>query len=293
MAMPKAVQPLARRGRRRFLRGLGWVGLGAVAGAAYARFIEPRWLEVSRHAVKLADPVAERAVRLLHLSDLHASRVVPLEFIERAIQTGLELRPDLICVTGDFVTHQFAAMERYAEVLSSLPAHAPTFACLGNHDGGLWAGRHDGYPDTSAVRALLAAAGIELLHNASRRIAVGGLGFRLIGVGDPWAEEVDVTAAFSDGAKDGAARTVLLAHNPDTKEELAGQAWDLMLSGHTHGGQLRLPLVGTPFAPVRDHRFVEGLHRWNGRWLHVTKGVGNVFGVRFNCRPEISLLQLL
>ena len=66
-----------------------------------------------------------------------------------------------------------------------------------------------------------------------------------------------------------------------------------MLSGHTHGGQLRIPFVGTPFAPVRDRRFVQGLHRWQDRWLHITKGIGNLRGMRLNCRPEISLLTLV
>jgi predicted MPP superfamily phosphohydrolase len=87
--------------------------------------------------------------------------------------------------------------------------------------------------------------------------------------------------------------TVLLSHNPDVKEEVAPRHWQLMLSGHTHGGQLRVPWLGaTPFAPVRDKRFVAGLHRWNDRWIHVTKGVGNVYGMRINCPPEISFLTL-
>jgi predicted MPP superfamily phosphohydrolase len=67
----------------------------------------------------------------------------------------------------------------------------------------------------------------------------------------------------------------------------------LLLCGHTHGGQIRLPFVGTPFAPVRDKRFVEGLHQWDGRWMYITRGVGNLHGVRFNCPPEVSLLTLV
>ena len=68
--------------------------------------------------------------------------------------------------------------------------------------------------------------------------------------------------------------------------------WDLMLSGHTHGGQLWIPFIGAPFAPVRDKRFVKGLVRWQNRWVHVTKGVGNLHGMRLNCPPEVSLLTL-
>jgi uncharacterized protein len=87
--------------------------------------------------------------------------------------------------------------------------------------------------------------------------------------------------------------TILLSHNPDTKSQLMKWPWDLMLSGHTHGGQLSLPGIGTPFAPIRDKRYVRGLHRWNDRWLHITKGVGNLHGMRFNCRPEVSILTLI
>ncbi len=68
--------------------------------------------------------------------------------------------------------------------------------------------------------------------------------------------------------------------------------WDLMLCGHTHGGQLSLPVIGTPFAPVRDKKYVAGLHKWNNKQIHITRGVGNVLGLRFNCPPEVSVLEL-
>lgn len=84
----------------------------------------------------------------------------------------------------------------------------------------------------------------------------------------------------------------MLCHNPDAKDKLRASAWDLMLCGHTHGGQLRLPGIGRPFAPVRDVRYVEGLRPWEGRLIHITRGIGNLHGLRFNCRPEINLLNL-
>ena len=83
-----------------------------------------------------------------------------------------------------------------------------------------------------------------------------------------------------------------MSHNPDAKIHLRPLDWDLVVCGHTHGGQLRLPFLGTPFAPVADKRYVEGLHRWQERWLYVTRGVGNLHGVRFNCRPQVSVLDL-
>ncbi len=85
---------------------------------------------------------------------------------------------------------------------------------------------------------------------------------------------------------------IVLSHNPDSKELLRDYSWDLLLCGHTHGGQLSLPILGTPFAPVHDHRYVYGLNQWNGRFIHTTKGIGNRHGVRFNCRPEVAILSV-
>ena len=85
---------------------------------------------------------------------------------------------------------------------------------------------------------------------------------------------------------------VLLSHNPDTKDHLLDFAWDVMLSGHTHGRQLSLPLIGEPFSPIVDKRYVRGLYRWENRWLHISAGVGSLHTARFNCRPEVSLLTL-
>jgi len=251
--------------------------------------VEPHWLAVRRHEVKLKG-TGGRPVRLLQLSDFHASEQVSLDFIQSAVLRGLQLKPDLICLTGDLVTWRYDAFRRYAEILKPLADAAPVYAVLGNHDGGRWVGAA-GYPDTGPVRELLSGARIELLHNRSAAIRINERPITLAGVGDLWAEELDGAAAFDRSQGD--ATTILLAHNPDSKDVLGEHRWDLMLSGHTHGGQCDLVFFGTPFAPVRDKRCVKGLHRWNERWIHVTAGVGNLHGVRFNCRPEISLLTLV
>lgn len=276
--------------RRNFLSSLFLGGGGVVADAA---LVEPRALEIGRHEVPLGRPTGARPLRLLHLSDFHASDCVSLDFIEKAVRLGLTTEPDLICLTGDFISWRWEEWERYARILSALPLCAPTFAVLGNHDGGKWAAssRNHGYENTSAVRGMLAAAGAALLHNTARSVEIGGWPLVVAGLGDLWSGELDLRAAFAEVPP--TATTILLSHNPDTKTIAAARPWQLMLSGHTHGGQIRLPWLGTPFAPVRDHRFVEGLHPWDQRWIHVTRGVGNLHGVRFNCRPEVSLLNLV
>ncbi len=137
---------------------------------------------------------------------------------------------------------------------------------------------------------LLAASGFRLLHNRSEVVKIKGQKLRMAGVGDLWNGEVDATAAFAGAAP--RIPTVLLAHNPDTKELLPDGPWDLMLCGHTHGGQVLVPVIGTRFVPVRDKRFIAGLKHWNGRFIYITRGVGNLGGVRVNCRPEVSVLTL-
>jgi len=272
--------------RRRFLGGVSLAGLGTLA---YAHWFEAEWLQKSFVTVPLSGG-AKPPIKLLHISDLHASPVVSLDYIRQAIDAGLAWRPDLICVTGDFVTRKVSHRDAYLRVLERLPATAPTFASLGNHDGGRWAVEDGGHGDIDWVAALLAQCGIKLLHNDSTHARIAGRDLNLVGLGDIWAGNLDASRGF---AARPSGETILLSHNPDTKEHVHVFDWNLMLCGHTHGGQLRVPWVGaTPFAPVQDKRFVAGLRAWNGRWIHVTKGIGSVFGLRINCPPEVSFLTL-
>lgn len=263
----------------------------AGAAPAYAFGLEPNWLEVTTHRICLPHRSLGGGVRILQLSDFHASSVVPFSLIENSVELGLATKPDLICLTGDFVTNAEPVDHvAYARILRRLSSAAPTFACMGNHDGGRWMARFGGYRDTSVVCGLLDSAGVTPLINSSQLLQVRGQSVRLVGVADLWSHKVDGASAFRDVQPGEAA--VLLAHNPDTKSVLADRPWDLMLSGHTHGGQVVLPLVGAHFVPVRDKRFIAGLKPWNGRQVYVSRGVGNVGGVRVNCRPEVTVLDL-
>lgn len=275
--------------RRKFLTTLG---LTVAGSGLYVRVIEPHWLTIGQHTVRLGLRSNGPPLKILHLSDLHVSHVVSLGFIGEAVRVGLGLQPDLICLTGDFITHGYEALDGYAEVLNPLAASAPTFACLGNHDGGIWAARRRGHVDSNRVREVLSKAGVTLLHNSARTVRLGDRDIRLVGLGDVWAGEMQPMIAFATSATSADA-TIVLSHNPDTKDYMRAYPWDLLLSGHTHGGQVKLPFIGAPVASVRDKRFLEGLHEWEGRWVHVTRGVGNLYGVRFNCPPEVSLLTLV
>ncbi|MBM3875430.1 MAG: phosphodiesterase YaeI [Verrucomicrobia bacterium] len=310
--------------RRRVFKGLACAAVAGAAGAAWMRFVEPPWLKLSNVRVPLSNG-ARPMLRVLQLSDFHASPVVPLSLVNSAVELALAQQPDLVCLTGDFITHQFEQFEAYGTILKRLSDAAPTFATFGNHDGGSWAaraysgardktlrqlrnesgwfhaasqarhrvlGHHGGYADTSNVRSMLTAARVEVLHNRSVELTARGRKLTIVGTGDLWAQELKAGEAFA-GVKPADDRDIIcLSHNPDGKDALKAHPWSLVLCGHTHGGQLEVPFFGTPLAPVHDHRFVRGLHRWNDRWIHITKGVGNLHGLRFNCRPEVSLLEL-
>jgi uncharacterized protein len=259
---------------------------------AYAFGVEPNWLERTTIQVKLRYKSLTSGVRILHLSDFHASPVVPFSLIENSVELGLQAKPDVICLTGDFVTDATPFDEaEYARILRRLSSAAPVFATLGNHDGGRWGASVHGLKDSSRVCALLRAASVPLLHNRSEVVRVRDQFIRFAGVPDLWSDGVDGVLTFADVPADDPA--ILLAHNPDTKDVLADRPWDLMLSGHTHGGQVVLPLVGARFVPIRDKRFIAGLKQWNGRQVYVTRGVGNIGGVRVNCRPEVTILDLV
>lgn len=272
--------------RRHFLTS---GGIAAATVAAYPVAFETQWLETTHHRVSVPGTAH---VRVLHLSDLHSSWAVPSSLIERAFRNGLQSNPDLICLTGDFITHRsdFDTSE-LIRLLQGLSAACPTFAVLGNHDGGAWAQRHAGNASHRTVERILDQAGVTLLHNRGAQLEVRGLRLGLVGVGDLWSGELQPDAAFRSMERQGA--VLLMSHNPDTKEELSRYHWDVMLSGHTHGGQVVIPFDGPRYAPVRDKRFVQGLHRWNGRSLYISRGVGSVGSVRFRCRPEVSVLDLV
>jgi predicted MPP superfamily phosphohydrolase len=262
--------------------------LGGAGTGLWMRFVEPWWFKTTRRTVPIG---TGSDIRLLHLSDFHADPM-PLEYLRDTIRTAVKLKPDLICCTGDFITRRYDRWSEYAEVLAELSAAAPTFACLGNHDGGRWSRKAGGYSDTDLLRNALATARVRLLHNDATSISVRGKSLNLVGLGDWWAKEMEPDEAFGKVVPTTSIPTVLLSHNPDTKDLLPAYRWDLMLSGHTHGGQLSLPMIGEPFAPIRDKRYVRDLHRWENRWLYITAGVGCLHTARFNCRPEISLLTL-
>ncbi len=267
--------------------------LAAVLTYGYAKLVEPRWLKTSAISLALLpETVDVDELMIVHLSDLHHSDAVSLRYLKRSLQSAIQVQPDLIVLTGDYITTRIDD-PRYLAILKLLPGAAPTFACPGNHDGGAWARAMAGYATTGPIQSLLEEAGIHYLENDWTLIKVKGVAIAIGGMGDVWARRCEPEAMVKpyNGAR--ADVKILLSHNPDSKDRLGALNWELMLCGHTHGGQFRLPMLGAPFAPIKDKAFLVGLCRAGNRWIHITAGLGNVHGLRFNCRPEISVIRLV
>ena len=255
------------------------------AGVAWSRFVEPKYFELTHTRIRLA---GARPRRILHMSDIHISDGMNAVDLEIGFRKGLSQKPDLICLTGDFVsTTSGFDHQGLWKLLRSAAAIAPTYAVLGNHDGGAWLGRWGGKRTTVFMQDLIRSSGVCLLHNENTVVD----GLTLVGVADYWSGEFAPERAFPDISR--ITPTLLLCHNPDAKRDLRHVHWDLMLSGHTHGGQVRMPGITPVWAPVADKRFIAGLYQWQNRQLFITRGIGSPKHVRAFCRPEISVLDLV
>jgi predicted MPP superfamily phosphohydrolase len=280
-------RPEHTRGRIARWLGRTW------ARVHYATRVEPTWLELTRHEVPVAElPPAFRGMRLVQMTDFHGSRKVTPGYLREAVELAQAQEPDLAVLTGDFIHHGFKHIKGVARELGRLEAPHGVFAVLGNHDfsvrNALGMRR---YRDLHrAVSDALEDQGIRVLRNETVRLMRGAESLHLTGLEDLWSRMCDVEQAYAD-SRDALARLVL-AHNPCTIDHLGGRRCDLMLSGHTHGGQVNLPGLGRVTLSRNGRRFAAGMYRVGDSHLYVNKGVGFGFRVRFNVRPEVALLTL-
>jgi uncharacterized protein len=274
--------------RRRFVLAAGLLCAGGLTYGSY----ESSNLEVVRKTFRAGRRPLSRPVKILHLADLHVTTYGGLGMVKEALRLGRREKPDLICFTGDLISHKWVDFESYGPVLKQFSQIAPVFVSLGNHDGGDWSGPRCGFSNIEKITQFLDTSGATLLHNQSIKLNIHGVDVTLTGLGDQLAGCADPRRAFANRPAE-ADVTVVLMHNPDDKEDIREYAWDLVLCGHTHGGQISVPIVGPLYLPVRDRRFGAGLYPGEDRWLYITKGVGSGLGLRFNCPPDISLLTLV
>ncbi len=275
--------------RRNFLKFLAGVTFATGGTIGYVRAIEPHWLQVERFEVPIIglDPSID-GKRLVQISDIHLSQFMSPQQLADATRTVATLAPDWLVLTGDYVGEDAGGAEGLVEPLRLLDM--PIYAIFGNHD--LWTNR-------ATVRGYLEAAGATVLLNEAQP-----LGGRLwvAGTDDVWGGHPDLRAALSSVPN--AATTILLAHAPDYFDVVRDSAAPvaLQLSGHSHGGQVRLPTLNpdapgmhtyAPILPRYGRRYPIGMRAIDGYSVYTNRGLG-LWPVpyRLNCRPEITLITL-
>jgi uncharacterized protein len=276
---------MKKMNRREFLKRASWVGAFGLV-SSYPVMIERYIVQINRYRLVVPNlPPAFSGLRLVHLSDLHYGFLDERWFIKDVIGHANEIGGDLIVCTGDYV-HERKATRQIDEVwpmLSTLSAPLGVFSILGNHDH--WA-------NARKSEDWLAKTGQDLNH---KRVALDRQEQRiwLVGAGDLWEDHRNLDDELR-GIPDAECR-IVLAHNPDTADTHFTSRVDLMISGHTHGGQVVVPFVGPPVLPVRNKNYSSGLKTSpRGTKVFISRGIGwALYPVRLNCFPEIPVLELL
>ncbi len=314
------------------LAGTALAGLG---GLAYARYVERLWIDVRRLWVTAPSTgLPPQGLRILQLSDMHFTGQGLIERwkIQRTVDLLAGEAIDLLLVTGDLI-HDDGGMDAALELIERLPRpRLGTFACLGNHDYScyswlgpartawrtaapgqelasaarytadmvrrvvvndrLYLGEHNN--DMVEFRQRLAAAGIHLLINSSRRVQTDGFDLWLAGLDDLMEGRPDALLTLAEMPGRDSLR-ILLAHNPDLMLDPALQQVDLALCGHVHGGQIRLPLLGSPHTQGThlSRRRSSGWFQYGHAATYISRGLGEGIRLRFNCRPEVALIHVL
>ena len=251
----------------------------------YAHKIEPNWIAVTRVNATLPHLAPEfQGLKMVQISDIHADEWMTQQRLEKIVQIINRQQPDLVLITGDFVTRN---AERYAPslvaALSQLAPQEKTFAVLGNHDH---------WSSAKVIRKVLKESGIIELKNRVYTLHRDNVVLHLAGVDDVWVKKDDLDAVLEQLPENGAA--VLLVHEPDFANTSAATGrFDLQLSGHSHGGQVIVPLIGPPRLPTYGQQYPVDRYQVEKMIQYTNRGVGMVKPrVRFNCRPEITVFTL-
>lgn len=253
-----------------------------VAQAARAALTEPFLITIEHQPVILNKlPAAFDGLKIVQLSDLHHGPLTGTEQIERAVEMSNRLEPDIVALTGDYISHDRSYAARCAEMVGRLSARYGVFAVLGNHDH---------WTDAALITDLFRAEGIRVLINEGLRFEQRGASFWLAGVDDTMVGLEDLPLALAGSSE--SEMKLLLAHNPIILRRAARAGVDLVLSGHTHGGQVAWRPEKTVSGRPR-RRLLKGLGRRGETQIYVTRGLGTVvLPIRYGCPPEVSLIEL-
>ncbi len=251
--------------------------LGVCGGVMFGQWSAER-LELREYTLPQQALPGAGALRIALISDVHNNR----ELMERCVEMLEKQKPDLIIFAGDLVLSmgRLSRTRGLIKLLRRLGDVAPVYAILGNQD----------YEELPQVERMLATAGIPLLRNeALDWQAPGGAHLRLVGLGD-WNEGDEAPERCLPPKGQAGPPVLLLSHDPESRHLLQEYGWNLMLSGHTHGGQLGIPFTHKPICFRSD--MPAGHYVENGRHHVVSRGVGSIYGMRFFCPPEVVLVTI-
>jgi len=272
----------------KFIRTVLHTPLG-IALLGVSKFFYPRkdgdWVEVVRFELPLARLAPQFAgLRLVQISDIHIGTWMTRSLLAEAVERVNAENPDIVAITGDFVTYDAPRFARdLAEELACLAPRYATLAVLGNHDH--WSG-------AETLRRIFADSNIIDLSNRVYTLHHNGTCLHFAGVDDFMNDQDRLHTVLEAIPADGAA--ILLVHEPDFADiSAASRRFDLQISGHTHGGQVLLPLLGAPFLPSYGRKYYSGLYHVDGMLQYTNRGLGTAeLQVRLNCRPEITVITL-
>lgn len=289
-------QPSAPRkllSRRRFVQLASGGVVGAAAGAWHSLLFAPTNPVVTREEVAIKGlPPQFAGLRIVQLSDLHYSGLVSEAYLGKCVQMANALNPDLIFLTGDYVTMEEWStradttrnyIEPLPRILSPLRARIGRFGVLGNHDVAV---------NPRGVSAALIEAGIHLLRDERVALTLEGGRLPLVGLADFGTQQVNQKRAFAGIDPDEPA--LIMMHNPDLFEVGMDHRNGLIFAGHLHGGQIRFPFVGPVYVPSRfGTKYLSGRFQRGDLCMLVNRGIGVIhLRIRLNCRPEITLVTL-
>jgi predicted MPP superfamily phosphohydrolase len=239
-------------------------------------------IEVTRHEVFIDDlPGVFDGYRIAFLTDTHVAGFVRREFYRQIVAQTNRFDPDLILLGGDFVTWRKHIPLMADVLLTDLRARDGVLAVLGNHD--YWA-------NAGEVKAAMTAKGVQFIINTSRVIRRNGAELPVVGIDEVYRGEPDVEAAFAN-VKPGPC--IGVTHHPDLVDQLDGRRVDLLVCGHTHGGQIRFPFFGPLVVPSKhEGRYAAGFRRVGGVLMYVSRGIGAIPPIRILCRPEVATFTL-
>ncbi|MCX5770693.1 MAG: metallophosphoesterase [Candidatus Hydrogenedentes bacterium] len=270
--------------RRRFLKILGAVAAAGVA-ASYPVTIERYLVQVNRYRIPMPRlPREFDGFTIVHLTDLHYGPLVPLWFVRWVIETANRLRKHITVCTGDYVgkRNKRQDLEQVWPVLAELRAPLGVYSVLGNHDH---------WTDTTRSLQWLQRSG-QNVRKRCQGFERNGNKLWIAGGGDLWEDHIPFDDLLDDVPKSDC--RIVLAHNPDSADTKFSAPVDLIISGHTHGGQVCVPFYGSLILPVKNKNYSFGLKaNSKGQPVFISKGIGwAMYPVRFNCMPEIAVLEL-